>query len=65
MMITVRYATDVSANVYQQRFEVIDLRESNLPDRRARSANAGIYTFKSTIFSYLSVYRNQQEANTN
>ena len=57
MMITVRYATDVSKGgaVYlNSAFEVIDLREKQ-PPGQARTSwyNAGIYTFKSTIFSYL------------
>src|SRR6476659_6904369 len=57
MMLTVRYANDVSKGgaVYlNSAFEVVDLREKQPPDQvRTSWYNAGIYTFKNTIFSYL------------
>ena len=57
MMLTVRHAKDVSKGgaVYvNNAFEVIDLREKQ-PPGQAHTCwyNAGIYTFRSTIFSYL------------
>jgi UDP-N-acetylglucosamine diphosphorylase / glucose-1-phosphate thymidylyltransferase / UDP-N-acetylgalactosamine diphosphorylase / glucosamine-1-phosphate N-acetyltransferase / galactosamine-1-phosphate N-acetyltransferase len=57
LMLTVRYADDVSKGgaVYlNNAFEVVDLWEKQ-PPGQANTCwyNAGIYTFKSTIFSYL------------
>jgi len=57
LMLTVRYTDDVSKGgaVYvNNAFEVVDLREKQ-PPGQANTCwyNAGIYTFKSTIFSYL------------
>ena len=37
-----------------ERFEVVDLREKQLPEEVSTSwYNAGVYAFKSTIFSYV------------
>jgi UDP-N-acetylglucosamine diphosphorylase / glucose-1-phosphate thymidylyltransferase / UDP-N-acetylgalactosamine diphosphorylase / glucosamine-1-phosphate N-acetyltransferase / galactosamine-1-phosphate N-acetyltransferase len=57
LMLTVRYTDDVSKGgaVYvNNAFEVVDLWEKQ-PPGQANTCwyNAGIYTFKSTIFSYL------------
>jgi dTDP-glucose pyrophosphorylase len=57
LMLTVRYTDDVSKGgaVYvNDAFEVVDLWEKQ-PPGQANTCwyNAGIYTFKSTIFSYL------------
>jgi UDP-N-acetylglucosamine diphosphorylase / glucose-1-phosphate thymidylyltransferase / UDP-N-acetylgalactosamine diphosphorylase / glucosamine-1-phosphate N-acetyltransferase / galactosamine-1-phosphate N-acetyltransferase len=57
LMLTVRYADDVSKGgaVYlNNAFDVVDLWEKQ-PPGQANTCwyNAGIYTFKSTIFSYL------------
>ncbi len=57
LMLTVRYADDVSKGgaVYvNNAFEVVDLREKQPPGQASTCwYNAGIYTFKTTIFSYL------------
>ena len=57
MMLTVRYTEDVSKGgaVYvNDAFEVVDLWEKQ-PPGQARTCwyNAGIYTFKSTVYAYL------------
>jgi UDP-N-acetylglucosamine diphosphorylase / glucose-1-phosphate thymidylyltransferase / UDP-N-acetylgalactosamine diphosphorylase / glucosamine-1-phosphate N-acetyltransferase / galactosamine-1-phosphate N-acetyltransferase len=57
IVITVRYTEDASKGgaVYvNEKFEVIDLREKQLPEEATTSwYNAGVYTFNSTIFSYV------------
>jgi dTDP-glucose pyrophosphorylase len=57
IVITVRYTEDASKGgaVYvNEKFEVIDLREKQLPQEATTSwYNAGVYTFNSTIFSYV------------
>jgi UDP-N-acetylglucosamine diphosphorylase / glucose-1-phosphate thymidylyltransferase / UDP-N-acetylgalactosamine diphosphorylase / glucosamine-1-phosphate N-acetyltransferase / galactosamine-1-phosphate N-acetyltransferase len=57
LMLTVRYTDDVSKGgaVYvNNAFEVVDLREKQQPGQANTCwYNAGIYTFKATIFSYL------------
>lgn len=57
LMITVRHTEDPSKGgaVYvNEKFEVIDLREKQLQGEAKTSwYNAGVYTFKSTIFSYV------------
>jgi dTDP-glucose pyrophosphorylase len=57
VIITVRHAQDVSKGgaVYlNENFEVTDLREKQLLEERTTSwYNAGVYTFNSTIFSYV------------
>ena len=57
MMLTVRYTEDASKGgaVYlNNAFELVDLREKQPLDQASTCwYNAGIYTFKSTIFSYL------------
>ncbi len=57
LILTVRYTNDVSKGgaVYVNNvFEVIDLREKQPPGQSSTCwYNAGIYTFKSTIFAYL------------
>jgi UDP-N-acetylglucosamine diphosphorylase / glucose-1-phosphate thymidylyltransferase / UDP-N-acetylgalactosamine diphosphorylase / glucosamine-1-phosphate N-acetyltransferase / galactosamine-1-phosphate N-acetyltransferase len=57
LMLTVRHADDVSKGgaVYlNDAFEVIDLQEKQNPGQAStRWYNAGIYTFKATIFTYL------------
>jgi UDP-N-acetylglucosamine diphosphorylase / glucose-1-phosphate thymidylyltransferase / UDP-N-acetylgalactosamine diphosphorylase / glucosamine-1-phosphate N-acetyltransferase / galactosamine-1-phosphate N-acetyltransferase len=57
IVITVRYTDDASKGgaVYvNEKFEVIDLREKQLPEEATTSwYNAGVYTFNSTIFSYV------------
>jgi UDP-N-acetylglucosamine diphosphorylase / glucose-1-phosphate thymidylyltransferase / UDP-N-acetylgalactosamine diphosphorylase / glucosamine-1-phosphate N-acetyltransferase / galactosamine-1-phosphate N-acetyltransferase len=57
IVITVRYTEDASKGgaVYvNEKFEVIDLREKQLPEEATTSwYNAGVYSFNSTIFSYV------------
>jgi dTDP-glucose pyrophosphorylase len=57
IVMTVRYTEDASKGgaVYvNEKFEVIDLREKQLPEEATTSwYNAGVYTFNSTIFSYV------------
>jgi dTDP-glucose pyrophosphorylase len=57
MMLTVRYTEDVSKGgaVYvNEAFEVVDLWEKQPPGQsRTCWYNAGIYTFKSTVYAYL------------
>jgi UDP-N-acetylglucosamine diphosphorylase / glucose-1-phosphate thymidylyltransferase / UDP-N-acetylgalactosamine diphosphorylase / glucosamine-1-phosphate N-acetyltransferase / galactosamine-1-phosphate N-acetyltransferase len=57
VIITVRHAQDVSKGgaVYlNENFEVTDLREKQLLEEMTTSwYNAGVYTFNSTIFSYV------------
>jgi dTDP-glucose pyrophosphorylase len=57
LMITVRYTEDASKGgaVYvNENFEVIDLREKQLQEEAKTSwYNAGVYTFRSTIFPYV------------
>jgi NDP-sugar pyrophosphorylase family protein len=58
LLLTVRYTEDTSKGgaVYvNERFEVVDLREKQLPGASSTPwYNAGIYAFKSSIFSYVS-----------
>ena len=57
LMFTVRHTEDASKGgaVYvNEKFEVTDLREKQLPGEATTPwYNAGVYTFKSTIFSYV------------
>src|SRR5208337_3906880 len=57
MILTVRYTEDASKGgaVYlNERFEVVDLREKQLPEEaRTNWYNAGIYCFRATIFPYI------------
>jgi UDP-N-acetylglucosamine diphosphorylase / glucose-1-phosphate thymidylyltransferase / UDP-N-acetylgalactosamine diphosphorylase / glucosamine-1-phosphate N-acetyltransferase / galactosamine-1-phosphate N-acetyltransferase len=57
VIITVRHTDDVSKGgaVYlNENFEVTDLREKQILEERTTSwYNAGVYTFNSTIFSYV------------
>jgi UDP-N-acetylglucosamine diphosphorylase / glucose-1-phosphate thymidylyltransferase / UDP-N-acetylgalactosamine diphosphorylase / glucosamine-1-phosphate N-acetyltransferase / galactosamine-1-phosphate N-acetyltransferase len=57
LIVTVRYTEDASKGgaVYvNERFEVIDLREKQRLEETTTSwYNAGVYTFNSTIFSYI------------
>jgi len=57
LMLTVRHTQDPSKGgaVYlNERFEVIDLREKQPREKASTSwYNAGVYTFRSTIFSYI------------
>jgi UDP-N-acetylglucosamine diphosphorylase / glucose-1-phosphate thymidylyltransferase / UDP-N-acetylgalactosamine diphosphorylase / glucosamine-1-phosphate N-acetyltransferase / galactosamine-1-phosphate N-acetyltransferase len=57
IVITVRYTEDASKGgaVYvNEKFEVIDLREKQVPEEATTCwYNAGVYTFNSTIFSYV------------
>jgi UDP-N-acetylglucosamine diphosphorylase / glucose-1-phosphate thymidylyltransferase / UDP-N-acetylgalactosamine diphosphorylase / glucosamine-1-phosphate N-acetyltransferase / galactosamine-1-phosphate N-acetyltransferase len=57
LMLTVRHTDDVSKGgaVYlNNAFEVVDLREKQSPDQASTCwYNAGIYTFKATVFAYL------------
>ena len=57
MTLTVRRMDDASKGgaVYvNERFEVVDLREKQLPEETTTPwYNAGVYTFKSTIFPYV------------
>jgi UDP-N-acetylglucosamine diphosphorylase / glucose-1-phosphate thymidylyltransferase / UDP-N-acetylgalactosamine diphosphorylase / glucosamine-1-phosphate N-acetyltransferase / galactosamine-1-phosphate N-acetyltransferase len=57
VIVTVRHTDDVSKGgaVYlNKNFEVTDLREKQLLEERTTSwYNAGVYTFNSTIFSYV------------
>jgi UDP-N-acetylglucosamine diphosphorylase / glucose-1-phosphate thymidylyltransferase / UDP-N-acetylgalactosamine diphosphorylase / glucosamine-1-phosphate N-acetyltransferase / galactosamine-1-phosphate N-acetyltransferase len=57
LILTVRHAEDTSKGgaVYvNEKFEVVDLREKQQPgEARTPWYNAGVYTFKSTIFSYI------------
>jgi UDP-N-acetylglucosamine diphosphorylase / glucose-1-phosphate thymidylyltransferase / UDP-N-acetylgalactosamine diphosphorylase / glucosamine-1-phosphate N-acetyltransferase / galactosamine-1-phosphate N-acetyltransferase len=57
LILTVRHAEDTSKGgaVYvNERFEVVDLREKQQPGETPTPwYNAGVYTFKSTIFSYI------------
>ncbi len=57
LLLTVRRTQDASKGgaVYlNERFEVVDLREKQLPEDVSTSwLNAGVYAFKSTIFSYV------------
>jgi UDP-N-acetylglucosamine diphosphorylase / glucose-1-phosphate thymidylyltransferase / UDP-N-acetylgalactosamine diphosphorylase / glucosamine-1-phosphate N-acetyltransferase / galactosamine-1-phosphate N-acetyltransferase len=57
VIVTVRHTDDVSKGgaVYlNENFEVTDLREKQLLEERTTSwYNAGVYTFNSTIFSYV------------
>jgi NDP-sugar pyrophosphorylase family protein len=57
LILTVRHAEDTSKGgaVYvNERFEVVDLREKQQPGEIPTPwYNAGVYTFKSTIFSYI------------
>jgi dTDP-glucose pyrophosphorylase len=57
IVMTVRYTEDASKGgaVYvNEKFEVIDLREKQLPEEATTSwYNAGVYSFNSTIFSYV------------
>ena len=57
LMLTVRRTDDTSKGgaVYlNERFEVVDLREKQLPGATSTDwYNAGVYTFKSDIFSYV------------
>jgi len=57
ILLTVRHTEDASKGgaVYvNERFEVVDLREKQLHEDVTTSwYNAGVYAFKSTIFSYV------------
>lgn len=57
VLISVRHTTDASKGgaVYlNERFELIDLREKQLPQETSTPwYNAGVYAFKSSIFSYV------------
>jgi dTDP-glucose pyrophosphorylase len=57
LMLTVRHTDDVSKGgaVYlNNAFEVVDLQEKQSPDQASTCwYNAGIYTFKATVFAYL------------
>lgn len=57
LLLTVRHTDDVSKGgaVYlNNAFEVVDLREKQSPDQASTCwYNAGIYTFKATVFAYL------------
>ena len=57
LLLTVRHTEDASKGgaVYvNERFEVIDLREKQLPEEVSTSwYNAGVYAFNPTIFSYI------------
>jgi UDP-N-acetylglucosamine diphosphorylase / glucose-1-phosphate thymidylyltransferase / UDP-N-acetylgalactosamine diphosphorylase / glucosamine-1-phosphate N-acetyltransferase / galactosamine-1-phosphate N-acetyltransferase len=61
LMLTVRYTEDTSKGgaVYvNNAFEVVDIQEKQGPDQaRTPWYNAGIYTFKPTIFSYVACLR--------
>lgn len=57
LMLTVRRTDDASKGgaVYlNEKFELLDLREKQLPEEASTYwYNAGVYTFRSTIFSYV------------
>ena len=57
LVLTVRHTDDVTKGgaVYlNNAFEVVDLREKQSPDQASTCwYNAGIYTFKATVFAYL------------
>ena len=57
LILTVRHMEDPSKGgaVYlNERFEVVDLREKQLHEKATTSwYNAGVYTFRSTVFSYI------------